>query len=146
MGLKRIVLTSEAGEYLVPALIPGVYDVTADSAGFKQIVREATVEAGSTTDVSLVMQVGASTESPSPIEGASPQIQYESHEVDGQDYASSNRRHCLSTEGIIWSSSSSNQVRKRRKRVSTNRILMPLLGSPVALTDAQRGSRSTVAA
>ena len=46
------------------------------------MVREATVEAGSTTDVNLVMQVGASTESLT-VEGTSPQIHYESHEVDG---------------------------------------------------------------
>ena len=140
MGLKRIVLTSEAGEYLVPALIPGVYDVTAGSAGFKQIVREATVEAGSTTDVSLVMQVGTSTESLT-VEGASPQIQYESHEVDGRitrlqiDALPVNGRNYL--EFIKLEPGA-----QAPTRVSNNRIFMPLLGSPVALNG--RATRITV--
>jgi len=128
MGLKRTVLTSEAGEYLVPALIPGLYGVTADSAGFKQIVREAIVEAGSTTEVSLVMQVGASTESLT-IEGASPQIQYESHEVNGRitrlqiDGLPVNGRNYL--EFIKLEPGAQPPV-----KTTANRILMPLLGSP----------------
>jgi Carboxypeptidase regulatory-like domain len=140
MGLKRTVLTSEAGEYLVPALIPGVYDVTADSAGFKQIVREATVEAGSTTEVSLVMQVGASTESLT-VEGASPQIQYESHEVDG-------RITRLQIDGLPVNGRNYLEFIKLEPgaqaptRVSNNRIFMPLLGSPVGLNG--RATRITV--
>jgi len=128
MDLKRTVLTSEAGEYLVPALIPGLYGVTADSAGFKQIVREAIVEAGSTTEVSLVMQVGASTESLT-IEGASPQIQYESHEVNGRitrlqiDGLPVNGRNYL--EFIKLEPGAQPPV-----KTTANRILMPLLGSP----------------
>src|SRR5690349_4459434 len=82
-GLKRPVPTSSAGEFVVAALPPGRYEVTADAEGFKQLVREATVEAGSTTDVNLVMQVGASTTSVT-VESASPQMQYESHEVNGR--------------------------------------------------------------
>src|SRR5262249_57998818 len=81
--MKRTILASGAGEFVVPALVPGVYEVTADASGFKQIVREATIEAGSTTEVNLVMQVGVSSESVT-VEGASPQIQYESHEVNGR--------------------------------------------------------------
>ncbi len=50
--------------------------------GFKRLEREATVESGSTTDVNLAMQVGAKTESVT-VEGTSPQIRYESHEIDG---------------------------------------------------------------
>src|SRR5262249_24562165 len=44
-GMKRTILASGAGEFVVPALVPGVYEVTADASGFKQIVREATIEA-----------------------------------------------------------------------------------------------------
>src|SRR5262249_5189597 len=81
-GLKRTLLTSDAGDYSAPALIPGVYEVTADAKGFKQIFREAIVEAGNTTNVKLVMQVGSGTESVT-VESASPQIRYGSHEIDG---------------------------------------------------------------
>jgi len=37
--------------------------LAAEAAGFKRLVREATVESGNTTDVNLVVQVGASPES-----------------------------------------------------------------------------------
>jgi len=128
-GLKRPVPTSGAGEFVVAALLPGLYEVTADAEGFKQLVREAIVEAGSTTDVSLVMQVGPSTESVT-VESASPQIQYESHEVNGritrlqiQDLPVNGRNYL---EFIKLEPGAQPPV-----KTTANRILMPLLGSPV---------------
>ena len=81
-GLKRAMVTSNVGTYSAAALLPGFYEVTADAAGFTRLARDATVDAGSTTDVNLVMQVGVSPESVTVL-GASPQIRYESHEVEG---------------------------------------------------------------
>src|SRR5262249_18713535 len=56
-GLKRTLVTSGVGDYGASALLPGSYQVTADATGFRRLVREATVESGTTTDVNLVMQV-----------------------------------------------------------------------------------------
>ena len=139
-GMKRTILTSGAGEFVVPALIPGLYEVTADASGFKQIVREATIEAGSTTEVDLVMQVGAGTESLT-VEGATPQIQYESHEVNGRitrlqiDGLPVNGRNYL--EFIKLEPGAQPPV-----KTTANRILMPLLGSPVG--NNGRATRITV--
>src|SRR5215469_17116167 len=127
-GLRRTLLTSDAGEYVAPALIPGLYQVTAEAEGFKKIVRNASVEAGSTTDVSLVMQVGASTQTLT-VEGASPHIQYESYAVDGRitrlqiDGLPVNGRNYL--EFIKLEPGAQPPV-----KTTANRILMPLLGSP----------------
>src|SRR5215472_9941587 len=137
-GLKRPVLTSNAGEFVVAALLPGLYGVTADAEGFKQLVREAIVEAGSTTDVNLVMQVGASTESVT-VESASPQIQYESHEVNG-------RITRLQIEGLPVNGRNYLEFIKLEPgaqppvKTTANRILMPLLGSPVG----NNGSRTRI--
>src|SRR5215469_9446330 len=139
-GLKRTVLTSNAGEYYVLALIPGLYVVTSDARGFKQIARTATVEAGTTTEVSLVMQVGASTENLA-VEGASPQIQYESHEVDG-------RITHLQIDGLPVNGRNYLEFIKLEPgaqpptRTTNNRILMPLLGSPIGQNG--RATRITV--
>ncbi len=139
-GLKRTLLTSDAGDYSAPALIPGVYEVTGDAKGFKQIVGEAVLEAGSTTEVNLVMQVGGGTESLT-IEGTTPQIQYESHEVNGRitrlqiDGLPVNGRNYL--EFIKLEPGAQPPV-----KTTANRILMPLLGSPVG--NAGRATRITV--
>jgi len=139
-ALKRTLLTSDAGDYSAPALIPGMYEVTGDAKGFKQISREATVEAGSTTDVNLVMQVGAGTESVT-VEGASPQIRYESHEIDGMVTRSQ-------IEGLPLNGRNPLELAKlepgaqQPTRVSNNRTLVPLLGAPVGQNG--RATRVTV--
>src|SRR6516225_71726 len=128
-GLKRTLLTSDRGEYIVPALVPGLYEVSAKATGFKNMMRDATVEAGSTTNLSFVMQPGISTETLT-VEGASPQIQYESHEVGGTitrsqiDGLPVNGRNYL--EFIKLEPGAQPPT-----KTSANRILMPLLGSPV---------------
>jgi hypothetical protein len=137
-GLKRPISTSSAGEFVVAALPPGRYEVTADAEGFKQLVREATVEAGSTTDVNLVMQVGASTTSVT-VESASPQMQYESHEVNG-------RITRLQIEGLPVNGRNYLEFIKLEPgaqppvKTTANRVLMPLLGSPVG----NNGSRTRI--
>ena len=128
-ALKRTLLTSDRGEYIVPALVPGLYEVSAKATGFKNMMRDATVEAGSTTNLSFVMQPGISTETLT-VEGASPQIQYESHEVGGTitrsqiDGLPVNGRNYL--EFIKLEPGAQPPT-----KTSANRILMPLLGSPV---------------
>lgn len=139
-GLKRELLTSDGGAYSAPALIPGAYEVTGDAKGFKPIAREAVVEAGNTTSVNLVMQVGAGTESVT-VESASPQIRYESHEIDGMVTRPQ-------IEGLPLNGRNPLELAKlepgaqQPTRVSNNRTVVPLLGAPVGVNG--RATRVTV--
>ncbi|HST09959.1 MAG TPA: carboxypeptidase regulatory-like domain-containing protein [Terriglobales bacterium] len=138
--LRRTLLTTDAGDYSAPALLPGAYEVTGDAKGFKQTTRDAVVEAGNTTSVNLVMQVGAGTESVT-VEGASPQIHYESHEIDGMVTRSQ-------IEGLPLNGRNPLELAKlepgaqQPTKVSNNRTLVPLLGAPVGLNG--RATRVTV--
>jgi hypothetical protein len=56
--------TSSNGRYLAPLLLPGNYEVSAESAGFKKEVRQGIVLLTTDVrDVDITLQVGASTES-----------------------------------------------------------------------------------
>src|SRR5579885_1059856 len=57
-GFARTLTTSTLGLYSAPALAAGEYEVHAEAAGFRTLIREATVEAGQTTTVNIPMQVG----------------------------------------------------------------------------------------
>ena len=81
-GQKRTLVTTGDGDYSATALLPAMYEVTVQAPGFQQLARDAIVEAGTTTTVNFALGVGSSTESLT-VEGASPQIHYDSHEVDG---------------------------------------------------------------
>jgi hypothetical protein len=138
--VKRTLLTSDAGDYSAPALIPGAYEVTGDAKGFKQIAREAVVEAGNTTSVNLVMHVGGGTESVT-VESASPQIRYESHEIAGMVTRPQ-------IEGLPLNGRNPLELAKvepgaqQPRRVSNNRTVVPLLGAPVGVNG--RATRVTV--
>src|SRR5262249_48970154 len=64
MGTKTSVTTNQDGIYQAPFLIPGLYNVEANSQGFKQAVR-GTIEVpvADRLEVSLELQVGASDQS-----------------------------------------------------------------------------------
>ncbi|MBL8236968.1 MAG: TonB-dependent receptor [Bryobacterales bacterium] len=81
-GLKRELKTDPLGQYSVPALPAGRYEVRAQSPGFRQILREATVVVGSTTTVDMKLQIGAVTETVT-VAAANSQIAYDAHKVDG---------------------------------------------------------------
>src|SRR6476646_11709896 len=76
-GRVRGTITGTQGEYSVPTLLPGDYDVSVEAVGFKRTVRVATVEAGTDTRTDLLLQVGEITESLT-VAGAAPQIHYDS--------------------------------------------------------------------
>jgi hypothetical protein len=139
-GLKRAVVTSNVGDYSAAVLLPGLYEVAAEAAGFKRLAREATVEAGSTSTVNLSMQIGPGSENLT-VEGASPQIRYESHEVDGIITRPQ-------VEGIPLNGRSFLELAKlepgaqQPTKASTNRIFVPLLGAPVGQNG--RATRVTV--
>src|SRR5215831_4285119 len=48
-ALARTVVTSEQGDYSFPALLAGEYEVSIEAPGFQRMVRQATVETGTTT-------------------------------------------------------------------------------------------------
>jgi hypothetical protein len=81
-GLKREVKTGPEGEFFVPALPAGQYEVRGTASGFRQTLRRAGVETGSTTTVDLPLEVGAVADVVT-VEAASAQIAYDAHKVDG---------------------------------------------------------------
>ena len=81
-GAVRTTASNAEGIYSVPALSAGEYEVRAELQGFRTLVRTATVEAGITTTANLPMQVGG-TKDVVTVEGVAPQINYDSHTVDG---------------------------------------------------------------
>ena len=139
-GLKRAVATSHVGDYSAAVLLPGLYEVAAEASGFKRLAREVTVETGSTATVNFSMQIGPGTENLT-VEGASPQIRYESHEVDGMVTRPQ-------IEGIPLNGRNFLELAKLEPgaqppiRASNNRTFVPLLGSPVAFSG--RATRVTV--
>lgn len=81
-GLKRELKSDPLGQFSVPALPAGRYEVRAQAPGFRQILREATVVVGSTTTVDMKLQIGAVTETVT-VAAANSQIAYDAHKVDG---------------------------------------------------------------
>ena len=81
-GATRTEQTRPDGTYSFAALQAGEYEVRGEHAGFRTLVRPATVETGETTTVNLNMQVGA-TKDVVTIEAAAPQIEYEQNAVEG---------------------------------------------------------------
>lgn len=139
-GLKRAVVTSNVGDYSAAVLLPGLYEVAAEAAGFKRLAREATVEAGSTATVNLSMQIGPGSENLT-VEGASPQIRYESHEIDGMITRPQIEGLPLNGRNFLELAKLEPGARQPT-RTSNNRTLVPLLGAPVAQNG--RATRVTV--
>ena len=81
-GASRSVNAGGEGLYSATALPPGAYEVRAEVTGFRTVVREATVQAGSPTTVNLALSIGASKEVVT-VEAATAQINYESNTVAG---------------------------------------------------------------
>jgi len=78
----RTVTANAEGLFSAPALPAGVYEVRAEVSGFKTLVREATVEIGSTTTVNLQMQLGGTKDIVN-VEAATAAVNYESNTVQG---------------------------------------------------------------
>jgi hypothetical protein len=63
-GESRTFTTDASGQYIVPQLIPGSYEVRADAQGFRRLVRQGIVlQVDQRASVDLRMQVGSVTES-----------------------------------------------------------------------------------
>src|SRR5436190_22890771 len=62
-SIGTTVVSSSTGNYTIPLLRPGIYDVTAQQTGFKKYVHPGiTIEVGQTLSLDINMQVGAKTE------------------------------------------------------------------------------------
>ena len=62
-GLTRTVITSETGNYAVPSLPVGPYEITTNMPGFKQAVRRGvTLAVGQEAVIDLTLEVGANAE------------------------------------------------------------------------------------
>lgn len=81
-GTGRTTTANADGLYSASALPAGDYEVRAEMQGFRTVVRDAQVTAGSTTTVDLALSVGETREVVN-VEAASAQINYESHAVQG---------------------------------------------------------------
>ena len=81
-SVARTLTANEGGLYSAPALVPGDYEVRAEMPGFRTLVRDAEVIAGSTTRVDITMTPGAAPEVVT-VEAATAQINYESYTVAG---------------------------------------------------------------
>src|SRR5258708_34495725 len=81
-SLRRDLTTNSDGSFSAAALPAGEYEVRAEAAGFRVLVRPATVETGATTTVNLSMQSGA-TKDVVTVEGAAAAVNYDSNTVQG---------------------------------------------------------------
>ena len=69
-GLEQHTVTSSAGLYTFISLNPGVYKVTVTQTGFKSVAQEKiTVNLDQVTEVNIILQVGATTETVTVTEG-----------------------------------------------------------------------------
>jgi hypothetical protein len=82
-ALNRSLSTNPDGAYAAPALPVGSYEIRVVALGFSTLVRQATVAAGSTTTVDLSLRVGEVAQQVNAATDASPQLQYDSHQVGG---------------------------------------------------------------
>src|SRR5712691_7634048 len=127
----RVVRALEAaaeGDYIAPALQAGVYGVTAEAPGFRRLLREATVEVGTTTTVELKLEVGAATATVT-VNAATPQIRFDSHAVTGVMLRSQIENLPLNGRSFLELAKLEPGVQPPT-RTNANRMLVPVLGAP----------------
>ena len=76
------VSTSAEGIYTVAALMPGEYRVSVEVPGFKRSDVSARVEAGTTTTIDFVLELGAVTDSVT-VRAVVPLVHYDHHQIGG---------------------------------------------------------------
>jgi len=142
-GLARTALTLPTGDYSFPSLWPGEYEVSVEATGFERIVRQATVEAGTTTATNFTLIIGDIKQSVT-VEGATPEIQYDSHTVGA--VVTQER-----IQGLPLNGRNFLELGKLEPGVqppspsNNNRVFVPILGGPGGNTGSGgRGTRVTV--
>jgi hypothetical protein len=81
-GASRSLQSGAEGVFSAPALPAGDYEIKVSLAGFRTMIRDATVETGSTTTVDIRLQVGQPNEVVT-IESNPVQVEYERNTIDG---------------------------------------------------------------
>jgi hypothetical protein len=142
-GATRRINTSDQGDYGFASLLAGDYEVSVEASGFRRIVRQATVEAGTTTTADFTLQVGDMEDSVT-VDDATPQIRYDSSTVGGVVTRGQ-------IEGLPLNGRSFLELAKLEpgvqppSRSNNNRVFVPVLGGPGGNTGAGgRGTRVTV--
>src|SRR5215510_13070138 len=75
-GFSRFSVTAERGDFSLPAMPAGDYEVSMEASGFQRLLRHALVEAGTTTTMDFSPPVGTVTESIT-VDAAAPQMHYD---------------------------------------------------------------------
>jgi hypothetical protein len=136
---ERRTVTTRSGDYSIPALPSGEYDLSAEASGFPRITRAAIVEAGSTTSADFDLRVGEAKETLT-VDAASPLMRYDSVSVAGLIERSQ-------IEDLPLNGRSFLELAKLEPGVqpptaaNRNRALVPILSSPGSNVG---GSRVTV--
>ncbi len=81
-GISREATSNAEGLYSAAALEAGDYQVRVEIAGFRTLVRDATVQTGTDTTVNAAMSLGEAKELVT-VEAATAQINYETHNIQG---------------------------------------------------------------
>jgi len=134
-GVIRALVTGAEGDYAASALAPGIYEVSAETPGFQRLLREAVVEAGGTTTVHITLQPGSVTETVI-VEGAVPQMRYDTHEVGGVVTRPQIGGLPLNGRGFLELAKLEPGA-QQPTRGSNNRTFVPLLGAPGGASGAR---------
>jgi hypothetical protein len=136
----RTAVTSEQGDYSLPALLAGEYEVSVEAPSFQGMARPVSVEAGATTMSDFALRVGEVSESVT-VDGTTPQIRYDSHTVGGVVTRSQIENLPLNGRSFLELAKLEPGVQPP-SRASSNRIFVPVLGAPGG--NNGRGTRVTV--
>ena len=140
-GQRRVLETTAEGEYTAPSLPGGVYEVAIEAQGFERLLRDAIVEAGSTTTVDAVLRIGPSSQTIT-VAGATPQLRHDAYDISAVTTDSQ-------IEGLPLNGRDFLELAKLEPgglqpgRGSNNRTFVPLLSTPAGGNNG-RGTRVTV--
>ena len=81
-GQTRTLTTGTEGQFIAPALRPGLYRVTATAIGFKRVERDAVVEAGLITTVDFLLDLGEINERVT-VAATGPLLRHDQYEIGG---------------------------------------------------------------
>jgi hypothetical protein len=139
-GVKRELLTAANGDYNAAALFPGNYEVAAEADQFQRVTRAATIETGTTTTLDFSLPIGPASETIT-VGAASPQIQYDTHQVSG--VVTLDQVEALPLNGRSFLELAKLEPGAQAPtRASSNRLLVPVLGAPAGQNG--RATRITV--
>jgi hypothetical protein len=139
-GLERTTATSGQGDFSFPALLAGEYEVSVEAPGFRRMVRQGAVEAGTTTTADFMLLIGDTKDSVT-VNDTSPQMHYDSHTIGGVVTQSEIKDLPLNGRSFLELAKLEPGVQAPTRTVD-GRTLLPVLGTPVF--SSGRGTRITI--